>query len=51
MPIFQGSGLIREKPELTEKAMQRAAAMASVMGIDMQTALDSVAERQRATSR
>lgn len=42
--LFQGSGLEQQKSlELTEKAMQRAADMASVMGIDMQQALDSVA--------
>ena len=42
--LFQGSGLTQQKSlELTEKAMQRAADMASVMGIDMQMALDSVA--------
>jgi len=42
--LFQGSGISQVKSlELTEKAMQRAADMASVMGIDMQTALDSVA--------
>jgi len=42
--LFQGSGLDQQKSlELTEKAMQRAADMASVMGIDMQQALDSVA--------
>jgi len=42
--LFQGSGVEQQKSlELTEKAMQRAADMASVMGIDMQTALDSVA--------
>lgn len=42
--LFQGSGIEQEKSlELTEKAMQRAADMASVMGIDMQVALDSVA--------
>ena len=42
--LFQGSGIEQRKSlELTEKAMQRAADMASVMGIDMQTALDSVA--------
>ncbi|MBE0697996.1 MAG: phage tail protein, partial [Anaerolineaceae bacterium] len=42
--LFQGSGLDQVKSlELTEKAMQRAADMASVMGIDMQVALDSVA--------
>ena len=42
--LFQGSGVEQRKSlELTEKAMQRAADMASVMGIDMQVALDSVA--------
>ena len=42
--LFQGSGVEQQKSlELTEKAMQRAADMASVMGIDMQMALDSVA--------
>lgn len=42
--LFQGTGLEQQKSlELTEKAMQRAGDMASVMGIDMQTALDSVA--------
>lgn len=42
--LFQGSGIEQRKSlELTEKAMQRAADMASVMGIDMQMALDSVA--------
>jgi hypothetical protein len=42
--LFQGSGIEQQKSlELTEKAMQRAADMASVMGIDMQVALDSVA--------
>lgn len=42
--LFQGSGIEQRKSlELTEKAMQRAADMASVMGIDMQVALDSVA--------
>ena len=41
--LFQGTGIEQVKSlELTEKAMQRAADMASVMGIDMQTALDSV---------
>ena len=39
-----GFGRAQQKSlELTEKAMQRAADMASVMGIDMQMALDSVA--------
>ncbi len=42
--LFQGSGVEQQKSlELTEKAMQRAADAASVMGIDMQMALDSVA--------
>jgi len=42
--LFQGSGVEQQKSlELTEGAMQRAADMASVMGIDMQVALDSVA--------
>ncbi len=42
--LFQGSGIEQAKSlELTEKAMQRAADMASVMGIDMKMALDSVA--------
>ena len=42
--LFQGSGLEQQKSlEITEKAMQRAADMASVMGIDMKVALDSVA--------
>lgn len=41
--LFQGSGIEQQKSlELTEKAMQRAADMASVMGIDMQQALDAV---------
>ena len=42
--LFQSSGIEQQKNlELTEKAMQRAADMASVMGIDMQTAMESVA--------
>ena len=42
--LFQGSGLdIERSAELTENAMQRAVDMASVMGIDVQMALDSVA--------
>lgn len=42
--LFQGTGIEQQRSlELTEKAMQRAADMASVMGIDMQQALDSVA--------
>ena len=49
--LFQGSGVDQQKSlELTEKAMQRAADMASVMGIDMQMALDSVAGAAKATS-
>ena len=42
--LFQGSGVDQQKSlELTEKAMQRAADMASVMGIDMNMAMESVA--------
>ena len=42
--LFQGSGIDQRRSlELTEKAMQRAADTASVMGIDMQMALDSIA--------
>lgn len=42
--LFQGAGVDQQKSlELTEKAMQRAADMASVMGIDMQTAMESIA--------
>lgn len=41
--LFQGSGIQQQKSlELTEKAMQRAADMASVMGIDMSMAMDAV---------
>lgn len=41
--LFQGSGLDAQRSmELTTQAMQRAADMASVMGIDTQTALDAV---------
>lgn len=41
--LFQGSGVEQAKSlDLTTKAMQRAADMASVMGIDMQVAMDSV---------
>lgn len=41
--LFQGSGLDTQRSmELTTQAMQRAADMASVMGIDTQTALDAV---------
>lgn len=42
--LFQGSGLsVQRSMELTSQAMQRAADVASVMGIDTQTALDSIA--------
>lgn len=42
--LFQGSGIDQQRSlELTEAAMQRAADMASVMGIDTQMALDSIA--------
>lgn len=41
--LFQGSGIEQRKSlELTEKAMQRAADMASVMGIDMSAAMEAV---------
>ncbi len=41
--LFQGSGLDAERSmELTTQAMQRAADMASVMGIDTESALDAV---------
>ncbi len=41
--LFQGAGISQERSlELTTSAMQRAADMASVMGIDAQVALDSV---------
>lgn len=41
--LFQGSGIQQQRSlELTEKAMQRAADMASVMGIDMSSALEAV---------
>lgn len=41
--LFQGSGIAQQKSlELTEKSMQRAADMASVMGIDMSTAMEGV---------
>ena len=41
--LFQGSGIEQQKSlELTEKAMQRAADMASVMGIDMSAAMEAV---------
>lgn len=42
--LFQGSGLAQQESlDLTSKAMQRAADMASVMGIDMSVAMESVA--------
>lgn len=41
--LFQGSGLDAQRSmDLTTQAMQRAADMASVMGIDTQSALDAV---------
>lgn len=41
--LFQGAGVSQEKSlELTEKAMQRAADMASVMGIETSAALEAV---------
>ena len=41
--LFQGSGIEQQRSlELTTQAMQRAADMASVMGIDTQVALDSI---------
>ena len=41
--LFQGSGLDAQRSmELTTKAMQRAADMASVMGIDTESALEAV---------
>lgn len=42
--LFQGSGIEQTKAlELTEDAMQRAADVASVMGVDMSMAMESVA--------
>lgn len=42
--LFQGSGLSQQKSlELTTQAMQRAADMASVMGIDTASAMEAVA--------
>lgn len=42
--LFQGSGLEQERSmDLTTKAMQRAADVASVMGIDTATAMESIA--------
>lgn len=41
--LFQGSGLDQQRSlDLSTQAMQRAADMASVMGIDMSTAMESV---------
>lgn len=41
--LFQGSGLTQQRSlELTTSAMQRAADMASVMGIDTETALNAI---------
>ena len=41
--LFQGSGIEQQESlDLTEKAMQRAADMASVMGIDMSSAMEAV---------
>ena len=42
--LFQGSGISQQKSlDMTTQAMQRAADMASVMGIDMSMAMESVA--------
>lgn len=42
--LFQGSGVSQQKSlQMTTDAMQRAADVASVMGIDTQTAMDSIA--------
>jgi hypothetical protein len=42
--LFQGSGLEQERAmDLTTKAMQRAADVASVMGIDTEAAMESIA--------
>lgn len=42
--LFQGTGLtVKESADLTRTAMQRAADMASVMGIDLSAAMESVA--------
>ena len=47
--LFQGSRVEQEKNlQLTEKSMQRAADMASIVRIDMQMALDSVASAAKA---
>lgn len=42
--LFQGTGLtVQQSSEMTKRAMQRAADMASVMGIDLSQAMESVA--------
>ena len=42
--LFQGSGVEQQKAlDMTSKAMKRAADVASVMGVDMNTAMESVA--------
>ena len=42
--LFQGSGIDQQKSlDMTSKAMKRAADVASVMGVDMNTAMESVA--------
>lgn len=42
--LFQGSGLEQQRAlDLTSKAMQRAADVASVMGLDMDAAMESIA--------
>ncbi len=42
--LFQGSGIDQRKSlELTSSAMRRAADVASVMGLDMKMAMESVA--------
>lgn len=42
--LFQGSGVDQQKSlDMTSKAMKRAADVASVMGVDMNTAMESVA--------
>lgn len=42
--LFQGSGIeVQKSVDLTSKAMQRAADVASVMGVDMDMAMESVA--------
>ena len=42
--LFQGSGMDQQKAlEMTSSAMQRAADVASVMGVDTSTAMESIA--------